>query len=116
MDVFAVLADPTRRRLLTQIADRPHSAGELAADEPMSRPAVSKHLRLLREAGVVDVEIDGRFRRYRLRREPLDDVRRFLDALEKAPIGSEAFDALDLEVRRTARERATTPQRREESA
>lgn len=116
MDVFEALADPTRRRLLARLADGPCTAGELAADEPVSRPAVSKHLRLLREAGAVLVDAEGRHRRYRLRPEALTDVRRYLDALARPPIPTEAFAALDLEVRRTVRDRAASPDRKQESA
>ncbi|KAA9145503.1 winged helix-turn-helix transcriptional regulator [Microbacterium lushaniae] len=114
MDVFEALADPTRRRVVLRLADGPLSAGGLAATEPTSRPAVSRHLRILRESGLVDVETDGRIRRYRLRRDPLSAVRVFLDELVQPPIPSAALDGLDLEVRRTIRERSLTHERRQE--
>ncbi|MUN06119.1 ArsR/SmtB family transcription factor [Agromyces luteolus] len=116
MDAFHALADATRRRLLERLAGGPRSAGDLAAGLPMSRPAVSKHLGLLLESGLVEVEPVGRLRHYRLRREALAVVRRFLDVLEQPPIPSEAFAALDLEVRRTTRDTAAEPHRGQEIA
>src|SRR3989304_488693 len=75
--VLDVLADPTRRAVVAMLAARPHPAGELAAACAISRPALSRHLRLLRSRDVVEeyrIPQDGRVRMYRLRREPLDDV------------------------------------------
>src|SRR3990172_6899031 len=72
------LAAPPRRAVVAMLAARPHPAGELAAACAISRPALSRHLRLLRSRDVVEeyrIPQDGRVRMYRLRREPLDDVR-----------------------------------------
>ena len=63
---FAALSDPTRRRILTLVAQRPRQAGEIARRFPVSRPAVSKHLRVLREAGLVESRKVGRARVYQL--------------------------------------------------
>ena len=83
--VLDVLADPTRRAVVAMLAARPHPAGELAAACAISRPALSRHLRLLRSRGAVEeyrIPQDGRVRMYRLRREPLDDVARWAATLQ----------------------------------
>lgn len=79
--VFRAIADPTRRRLLEALAEGPLSVSRLAAAFPVSRPAVSKHLRLLREAGLVTEDRDGRRRLYRLRPRVLAVVRSWVDGL-----------------------------------
>jgi DNA-binding transcriptional ArsR family regulator len=66
VEVFEALADPTRRKIVELLADNERSAGELAGHFRVSRPAVSKHLRVLREAGVVRVREDAQKRIYRL--------------------------------------------------
>ena len=66
MEVFEALADPTRRRIVELLARRERSAGELTRQFEISQPAVSKHLRVLREAGVVDVRGVAQRRLYRL--------------------------------------------------
>ncbi len=110
MDPFAALADPVRRALLHSLADGPARVVDLAATHPISRPAVSRHLRLLTEAGLTSVEERGRERRYALDRSGLDPVSRLLDDLRpRAPFDQGSFDGLDLEVRRTVRERRTDP-------
>jgi len=80
--VAHTLADGTRRRLLRLVRDDEWPAGELAAAIPgMSRPAVSQHLRVLHEAGLVSVRPDGNRRFYRARGEGLADVWRFVDEM-----------------------------------
>ena len=69
--VFEALSDPVRRRLLTEISARPATATELAADLPISRQAVTKHLALLSSAGLLTRERAGRDVRYRFTPEPL---------------------------------------------
>ncbi|MGL4174550.1 MAG: ArsR/SmtB family transcription factor [Dermatophilaceae bacterium] len=113
MDPFAALADPVRRDLLRRLAAGPARVADLAVDHPISRPAVSRHLRVLTEAGLATAEDRGRERHYALDRTGLTPVRRLLDALRpQAPVPESALDALALEVRRTARDhdRATHPQ------
>jgi DNA-binding transcriptional ArsR family regulator len=109
MDVFAALADPVRRELLVAVARGPMRVVDLAATQPITRPAVSRHLRLLIEAGLVEAEDRGRERHYRLQRQNLAPVQMFLDQLRQnsypAPLSRNALDALDTEVRRTARDR-----------
>ena len=109
MDAFAGIADPLRRDLLRRLAAGPARVVDLAAAYEVSRPAVSRHLRLLTEAGLTTAEDRGRERHYRLAPAPLDDVRDFLDQLAVAPaaprFGESLLDALDTEVRRTGRDR-----------
>ena len=76
---FAALSDPTRRRILRLVAGRPRNAGELAEAFPVSRPAVSKHLRVLRDAGLMEVERVGRTRVYRLRPGGISEARRWME-------------------------------------
>lgn len=111
MDVFAVLADPVRRDLLLRLRRGPARVSDLAAEHPITRPAISRHLRLLREAGVVEATDDGRERPHHLVDGALEPVRAFLAALEEpAPrVAEHRLDALALEVRRTARERRARP-------
>lgn len=79
MDVFAVLAEPTRRAVLDLLADGERTAGDLASAAPgLTQPAVSRHLRVLREAGLVDVRVEGQHRVYRLDARPLTDVELWL--------------------------------------
>ena len=74
MEIFEVLADPTRRRILELLADGDRSAGQLQKEFSLSQPAVSKHLRVLREAGVVASRPAGQRRVYRLDPECFRDV------------------------------------------
>lgn len=81
-EVLDALADGTRRGLLRLVRDGDRSAGDLAGHFPsMSRPAVSQHLRVLRDAGLVEVRADGRRRLYRARLESLSPVARFIDEM-----------------------------------
>jgi DNA-binding transcriptional ArsR family regulator len=77
--VAAAIADPTRRRVLELVRDRELPAGEIAGEFRISRPAVSKHLRVLREAGLVRERRDGRLHLYRADPEPLQELRGWLD-------------------------------------
>ena len=85
-DALAGLADPTRRAIVAMLADGPLSAGDVSAAFPVSKPAISRHLRILRESGLVAEERgqdDGRQRIYRLRREPIDQLDAWLDELRR---------------------------------
>ena len=75
---FAVLAEPTRRELLDLLRDGERSVRELVDRLDMSQPAVSKHLRVLREAGLVEVRPDAQRRLYRLRLEPFAEIDEWL--------------------------------------
>lgn len=103
MDVFAALADPIRRDILELLSRSPLTAGEVARQFPVSRPAISRHLRVLREANLVTVESTGRERTYRINTATLAEVdawlARFRDSWESR------LDALETEVHRTRRER-----------
>jgi DNA-binding transcriptional ArsR family regulator len=106
MDAFAALADPTRRDLLRRMTAGSARVVDLASEYDMSRPAISKHLRVLAEARLVSATDQGRERHYRLERTGLRPVRDLLDDLAAAPpIPAHALDGLELEVRRTVRER-----------
>jgi DNA-binding transcriptional ArsR family regulator len=71
---FAILAEPNRRAILTLLAMAERSVGDLESELELSQPAVSKHLRVLREAGFVEATIDAQRRVYRIRPEPLQEV------------------------------------------
>jgi DNA-binding transcriptional ArsR family regulator len=73
------LGDPTRRAIFERLAERPRPVGELAAGMPVSRPAVSQHLRVLKEAGLVSETADGAKRIYRLDPRGIGAVREWLD-------------------------------------
>lgn len=77
-DVFGVVAHPLRRRILEQLAEGERRVTDLAAHMPVSRPAVSQHLRLMLDVGVVVERRRGRERLYSLRRDRLDEVGRWL--------------------------------------
>lgn len=81
--VFQALADPVRRRLIERLATAPQPVHLLAAREPISRPAISRHLRVLREAGLVQEHRQGREHHYRLDPEQLADVQRWLDRISR---------------------------------
>lgn len=83
-DAFEALADPIRRRLLELVTRRESTAGELAAEFDVSRPAVSRHLRVLRESGLVDWRGDGQRRLYRLRPAGLAEVDHWLERTRDA--------------------------------
>lgn len=74
-----VLADPTRRAVLEQLRGGPRAVGEIAAKLPVSRPAVSQHLKTLKEAGLVRDEARGTARIYRIHAEGLRELRDWLD-------------------------------------
>jgi DNA-binding transcriptional ArsR family regulator len=73
-DVYQAVADPTRRRILDLLAESEHSVGELAEPFRMSRPAVSQHLKVLRDAGLVSEHKVGRQRIYSLEPQPLHEI------------------------------------------
>lgn len=77
---LAVLADPTRRRVFERLRAGPRPVHALAAGMPVSRPAVSQHLKALKEAGLVEERSDGVRRIYALRREGLQELRDWLDS------------------------------------
>jgi DNA-binding transcriptional ArsR family regulator len=126
--VAQALADPIRRDILRMLCRRNHTAGELDGAFSVSRPAVSRHLRVLREAGLVRDTSRGRHREYQLVVAALDELEAYLQELRAPAIDWERrFAALDTEVyrvrnkRRTARSAAavhttTSPKTKKESA
>ena len=80
MTVYEALAEPVRRRILDLLRERPRLVGELVDALGISQPGVSKHLRVLREAGLVRVRQDAQRRWYELRPEPLAEVDHWLEA------------------------------------
>ncbi|KMW60359.1 Transcriptional regulator, ArsR family [Candidatus Rhodobacter oscarellae] len=78
---IAALADPTRRAILAELREAPCTVGRLAAGLPVSRPAVSQHLKVLSDAGLLAVEPHGTRRLYRLAPGGIDELRAYLDAL-----------------------------------
>ena len=80
-DGLAALADPTRRRVFERLAKRALSVGELADGLPVSRPAVSQHLKVLKNAGLVLDERDGTRRVYRVDPRGIEALRNYLDRL-----------------------------------
>ena len=103
MDVAFAIADGVRRDILILLRDRVMSAGEIAGGFDISRPAVSRHLRVLRECGLVVDEVRGRERLYRLETAPLVVLEEWLAELHNR--WSAPLDALETEVYRTRRER-----------
>ena len=101
--VVRALADESRRTLLQSLADGPATAGELAALLPIARPGVSRHLRVLREAGLVDVRQEAQRRVYGLRPEPLAELDEWLAPYRR--LWEQRLDALHTEVARGKRER-----------
>ncbi|MFF3706468.1 ArsR/SmtB family transcription factor [Streptomyces phaeochromogenes] len=105
-DVAHAIADPVRREILGMLRGATLTVGEIARGFTISRPAVSRHLRVLRECGLVRDELVGRRRIYRLDAAPLAEVAEWV-ALIRAPGGwDQRLDALETEVRRTRRERS----------
>jgi DNA-binding transcriptional ArsR family regulator len=91
--VFEVLAPANRRRLLDLLRQDERPVGDLALALGMSQPGVSKHLRVLRDAGLVEVRVDAQRRLYRLRPEPLQEIDRWLSPYRAA--WQEHLDTLD---------------------
>jgi DNA-binding transcriptional ArsR family regulator len=76
--VFEILVEPRRRRILDLLRSGERTVGDLTSELGISQPGVSKHLRVLRQAGLVEVRADGQRRRYRLRTEPLREIDEWL--------------------------------------
>ena len=103
--VLQALSDESRRIVLDALRDGPATVGDLAALLPIARPGVSRHLRVLREAGLVDVRPEAQFRVYSLRPEPLAQVDEWLGHYRS--LWEQRLDALHTEVARGKRARRT---------
>lgn len=95
---FAAVADPTRREILLALAGSEIAACDLAARFDISQPAVSKHLKVLRDAGLVSVRVHGRFRYYALEPSALEPVRDWLAHFERFWV--DRLDALGAHLRK----------------
>ena len=95
IESLVALADPTRRAIFESLRDRPRTVGELAAKQPVSRPAVSQHLRVLENARLVRVDAQGSRRLYSIRREGLEELKQYLDGF-----WSDALSAYAAEITR----------------
>jgi DNA-binding transcriptional ArsR family regulator len=93
ISTFDVLAEPTRRRILDLIRDDERPVNELVAKLDISQPGVSKHLRVLREAGLVEVRTDAQRRLYRVRPEPLAEIDAWLAPYRR--LWANRLDALE---------------------
>lgn len=91
--IFAALADPTRRAILSRLAAGEASVNEIAAPFDMSQPAVSKHLRMLERAGLIERDVDKQRRPARLKAEPMAAAVRWLEEFKQ--FWSSSFDQLD---------------------
>src|SRR3954462_13740939 len=103
VETVAALGDPTRRALVGLLARQEWAAGELAARFPVSRPAISRHLRVLREAGLVRSRTEGRRRLYALDPAPLREPDAWREPYRD--LWAQRLDALDTEIARGRRPR-----------
>jgi DNA-binding transcriptional ArsR family regulator len=99
---LAVLADPTRRQVFERLREGPRAVNILAAGLPVSRPAVSQHLKVLKGAGLVEERSEGARRIYSVRREGLIELREWLDSF-----WGDALEAFKLEAERTHKTRGS---------
>jgi DNA-binding transcriptional ArsR family regulator len=102
--VFAVLAEPNRRAILALLLDQEQSVGDIERQLQLSQPSVSKHLRVLRDAGLVEATVDAQRRRYRLRPEPLQSLDEWLRPFRQ--FWTPHLDALERHLDRTHPPRA----------
>lgn len=91
---FTIVAEPNRRAILSLLLESERSVGELETALELSQPSVSKHLRVLRDAGFVETRVDAQRRVYRLRPEPLMELDEWLGPFRK--LWSQHLDALEL--------------------
>jgi DNA-binding transcriptional ArsR family regulator len=112
-DIFHALADPHRRTIVDRLHAGPATVSELAAIVPVARPGVSRHLRVLREAGLVAVTSSAQFRHYRLEPEPLAQLDDWLATYRD--LWTQRLDALHTEVARGTRSATAHDPTQEES-
>jgi DNA-binding transcriptional ArsR family regulator len=104
--VLQALADPSRRTVLETLTGGPATVNELAALLPIARPGVSRHLRVLREAGLVEVRQDAQRRIYSLRPEPLAEIDEWLGPYRA--LWEQRLDALHTEIARGKHQRRSS--------
>ena len=90
---FEIIAEPNRRAILSLLASSEQSVSEIEDELQMSQPSVSKHLRVLREAGFVEARVDAQRRVYRIRAEPFEEVDAWLEPFRR--FWSDHVDALE---------------------
>jgi DNA-binding transcriptional ArsR family regulator len=105
VQAIEALADPTRRRIVELLAEGERSAGALASEFTVSRPAVSRHLRVLRETGLVQAREEGTSRVYSLDPAPLQELDDWLARYRG--FWGQRLDALDTQLRRARRRKET---------
>lgn len=116
MDLVAsAIADPVRRDILVMLRGGPMAAGAIAERFAISRPAVSRHLRVLRESGLVRDDAVGRQRVYALDPAPLAEVAGWIARFAEASAFERRLDALETEVHRARRDRRASPDLPEEN-
>ena len=108
--VFEIIAEPNRRAILSLLASSQHSVGEIERQLRMPQPTVSKHLRVLREAGFVESTVDAQRRLYRLRPEPLQEIDAWLDQFRR--FWSTHLDALERYLDRMDQDQSTSTKRK----
>lgn len=97
MEALSALADPTRRRIVELLAQRDRTAGEIVAEFEMTAPAISQHLKVLREAGLVTVRAEGQQRIQALNPVGFDELDAWLEKTRR--VWSRRLDALERELR-----------------
>lgn len=102
MEAIEALADPTRRQIVELLADGERTAGDIAAQFRTSRPGISRHLRVLREHGLVQAREEAQRRIYSLDPAPLEELDAWLDRYRR--FWPNRLDALDVEIKRRRRE------------
>ena len=100
---FAALADPTRRAILTRLADGEATVNELAAPFPISKPAISRHLKVLEHAGLIVRSREAQWRPSRMQAEPLDDAVEWMQSRKRT--WEARIDRLDSHLRRKGDQR-----------
>jgi DNA-binding transcriptional ArsR family regulator len=98
MEIFTALADPTRRRIVELLSRGECAAGEIVEAFDVSGPAISQHLKVLREAALVQVRVEGQRRIYQLNPQGLDEMDAWIDSVRR--FWAPRLDALELELRK----------------
>jgi len=92
--IFTAMSDPTRRVVLEALKAKPRTVADIAGELPVSRPAVSQHLKILQEAGLVTVKASGTRRFYALHRQGLEELRNYVDGFWEDVVTSYAANIL----------------------
>ena len=105
-DPFETLADPTRRRIVAALKSGEHAVGDLVEQVDIAQSGVSRHLRILHEAGFVEVRADGQRRLYSLRPEPFQEIDAWMDDYRR--LWEQRLDRMAQELERRRRDRPRT--------